>query len=59
MSRNLLIALVLIALTVVVLLLNNSGSVTIDLLFTDIRPPTAMAFLGFTGVGVVIGLILR
>jgi hypothetical protein len=59
MSRKLLMALVLIALTVVVLLLNNSGSITLDLGITDLKLATAMALLSFTSIGVVIGLLLR
>lgn len=59
MSRKLLMALILIALTVVVLLLNNSGSIKLDLGITDLNLATAMALLSFTSVGVVIGLLLR
>ena len=59
MSRNLSVALILIALIVIVLLVNNSGRTSIDFLLFAIRPPTAMALLGFTGIGVIIGLLLR
>ncbi len=59
MSRNLLIALILIAVTVVVLLFNNSGSISIDLMVTTLRGGKAMVLLGFTAIGVIIGLLLR
>ncbi len=59
MSRNLLIALILIALTVLVLLFNNTGNVSVNLLVTSVRATSALVFLGFTAVGVIIGLMLR
>jgi hypothetical protein len=54
-----LIALVLIALTVVVLLLNTGGSLNLDLGVTTLRLATPMALLSFTVVGVVIGILLK
>jgi hypothetical protein len=58
-SKTLIIALVLLMLTVLVLLFNARGSVDINLLFASFSPSKAMAFLGFTSVGVVIGLLLK
>jgi len=60
MSRNILIALILIALVVVVLLINAGDRMTLDLLITEWkRASTSMVLLSFTGVGVIIGVLLR
>lgn len=60
MSKNLLISLILIALTVVVLLLNARGTATVEFGVLDgIKASAAMIYLGFTAVGVVIGVLLR
>lgn len=59
MSRNLMIALILIAVTVIILLFNNSGRVSVDLVVTTVNWAKAMVFLAFTATGVVIGLLLR
>lgn len=60
MSRNVLIALVLIALTVIVLLVNGGETVSLNLLVTQLRRVSAsMVLLAFTGIGVLIGLLLR
>jgi uncharacterized integral membrane protein len=60
MSKNVLTALVLIALTVIVLLFNTKSSVSVELLLFQVRGATAaLVFLGFTAVGVTIGVLLR
>jgi type IV secretory pathway VirB3-like protein len=60
MSRNILIALILIALVVVLLLINAGDRMTLDLLITEWkRASTSMVLLGFTGLGVIIGILLR
>jgi uncharacterized integral membrane protein len=59
MSRNVLTALVLIALTVIVLLFNTKTSVSVDVLFFQVRATAALVFLAFTAVGVMIGVFLR
>lgn len=59
MSRNLMIALILIALTVIVLLFNNSGRLSVDMVVTTVTAAKAMVLLAFTAVGVIIGLLLR
>lgn len=59
MSRNLMIALILIAITVIVLLFNNSGTISVDLVVTSMSAAKAMVLLAFTAVGVIIGLLLR
>lgn len=59
MSKRLLYALILIALSVVVLILNR-GSVDVQIPFATI--PNALksiVFLVFLGVGVVIGVLLK
>ncbi len=59
MSRNLMIALILIAITVIVLLFNNSGRISVDLVVTSVSAAKAMVLLAFTAAGVIIGLLLR
>ena len=59
MSRNLMIALILIAITVIVLLFNNSGKISVDLIVTSVSAAKAMVLLAFTAAGVIIGLLLR
>ena len=58
MSRGKLYALIMIALTVVVLLFNRHG-VKVNLLFTDIHGMAALVYLFFIGLGVTIGLLLK
>jgi len=58
MRRSLLWALLLIGLVILVLLYNQ-GHLTLNLVFTEIRAPRAVVLLGFTAVGVLIGILLR
>ncbi len=58
MSRNVLIALLLIIVSVLVMIFNN-GPVSVDLLFTTVRAYAGLAYLSFTVVGVVIGVLLK
>ena len=58
MNKKIIYALVLIALTVVVLLLNRQG-VDIKLFFTRLSMPASFAYLTFTGIGVIIGVLLK
>ncbi len=59
MSKRLLWALIMIALVVIVLILNAGDRVAIDLGFSQPRMVASVAFFIFTGVGVIIGLLLR
>jgi hypothetical protein len=59
MNKKLLWTLLVIALTVIVLLLNMGGRATIDLYVTELRMRTAFAYLSFTAVGVLIGVLLK
>ena len=60
MNKKLIIALLLFALTVVVLLFSGlKPKVDINLLLTSISVFQSVAFLGFTLVGVVIGILLK
>jgi hypothetical protein len=58
MSRNVLIALLLLALSVVVMIVNHS-TVTVDLLVTTIRPYASLVYLSFMSLGVVVGILLK
>ena len=51
-------ALALIALLVVVLVLNR-GRVEVELIITTIKPLKSLVFLAFSGVGVIIGMLLK
>ena len=59
MSKGRFIALCILALLMVVLIFNTKGDVKIDLLFTDANPIKAIAFLCFTSVGVIVGILLK
>ncbi len=58
MNRNLVIALVLIAL-LVILFIFNRGQVEVDLLVTRYEAMKSVVFLCFVGVGVIIGILLK
>ena len=60
MSKKLLVALILIGLTVLILIANARGSANIHLGFLQMKHVNkALAFLSFTGMGVVIGTLLK
>jgi len=59
MSKNVIIALVLIALSVIVMILSRNHAVAVNLVFKEIRPDASLAYLGFTSLGVVIGVLLK
>lgn len=59
MSPRLLTAILLIIFCVVVLLLNNSGYVDIDLRIFKMEMRTSFAFFTFLGLGGLIGFMLR
>lgn len=58
MSRNVLVALLLMALSVLIMIFNHS-TVALNLLFVDVRPVAALVYLCFMGVGVIIGVLLN
>ena len=58
MNKGLLFALIILALTVVVLLFQK-GSVDVNLLFTRIEGLKSLVFLAFTGIGVAIGVLVK
>jgi len=58
MSKKLLYALIIIALSVIVLIFNR-GHVEIDLLVATITVLKSIAFLIFIGIGVLIGILLK
>lgn len=58
MSRNVLIALLLMALSVLIMIFNHS-TVALNLLFVDVHPVAALVYLCFMGVGVIIGVLLN
>jgi uncharacterized integral membrane protein len=58
MHRNLVIALVLIAL-LIVLFIFNRGQVEVDLLVDEFKFMKSIVFLSFVGIGVIIGILLK
>lgn len=58
MTKKLLVALILIGLTVLVLVFNRD-SVSLNLLVSNISAQKSLVFLGFTAVGVIIGVLLK
>ncbi len=58
MNRRLLAALCLIGVLVVVLVM-NSGRVSVDLIFKTVTGVKSLVFLGFAAAGVVIGVLLK
>ena len=58
MSRNLVIALLLIAL-LIVLFIFNGGKVDVNLLAVKVPMMKSLAFLMFAAIGVVIGVLLK
>lgn len=58
MNKTMVCALVMLVLVVMVLLLNR-GSVGVHVGFAEFSVMKSFAFLGFTAVGVLIGVMLR
>lgn len=58
MNKNAVTALVLIALVVVVLIMTR-GDTSVNLIVTKISASTSFVLLGFTGIGTLIGLLLK
>lgn len=58
MDRNKIFALVLIVLAVIVFIVNRKG-IEVNLLVTTIKSIQSFVFLGFTALGVVIGVLLK
>jgi len=58
MSKNVLIALLLIALAVVVMIF-NTGRESVDLIVTTVRASASLVYLFFLAVGVTIGILLK
>ena len=58
MSRNVLVALLLLALSIVVMIFNHER-VLLSLLVTSVKPFASMVYLSFLSVGVIIGVLLK
>jgi uncharacterized integral membrane protein len=59
MSRNVVIALVVMALLAVLLIFNTSHKVEVNLLIDQFKWMAALVYLAFVAVGVVIGILLK
>ena len=58
MNRNVIIALVLIALSVIVLIFNTQ-KVDLALIFAVYHWTASLVYLGFLALGVIIGILLK
>jgi hypothetical protein len=58
MSKNVLIALILIALATIVLIFSRDR-VTVSLVFTEVRAIASLVYLFFICLGVTIGVLLK
>jgi len=58
MTKNVLIALLLIAFSVVIMIFTK-GDAPVNLVFTVIKPAAALVYLCFTALGVTIGVLLK
>ena len=58
MSKGRVVALLILALLIVVLLCTK-GDVEVNVLFKTIKPISSLAFLSFTGIGVIVGILLK
>lgn len=58
MTKKLLWALILICICVILIVVNRD-SMSLDLVVTQVRMAESFALLGFTAMGVAIGLLLK
>jgi len=58
MKKGLMFALIILAVTVVVLLFQK-GSVDVNLLFGSVDKLKSLVFLAFTAIGVIIGVLVK
>ena len=58
MTKNVLIALLLIAAAVVIMIFTKGNS-PVSLIFTEIKPAASLVYLCFTALGVTIGVLLK
>ena len=58
MSKKMIFALVLMVLAVIIFIVNRDRT-TVDLLVTTVNQAKSFVFLGFTALGVVIGVLLK
>ncbi len=58
MNKKMLYALILMGLTVLVLIFNRQDA-TVDLIFDELDAMSSLIYLGFTTIGVVIGVLLK
>ena len=59
MSKRLILALLLVALSTVALLMNNTDSVSLNLFTYSLSTNLAFALLGAEVMGVIVGLLLK
>ena len=58
MSKKMIVALVLMAIAIIIFIVNRKPA-EVDLLVTTVRSIQSCVYLGFTALGVVIGVLLK
>jgi hypothetical protein len=58
MDKKLMTALIILALSVIVLLFNK-GRVDVNIIFTTLSGMKSLVFLSFISIGVIIGVLLK
>lgn len=59
MNKGLLWAMLILLISVLILIFNKGGNVTVNLLFCDISAMKSIVFLAFISVGVAIGVLIK
>ena len=59
MSKNLLVALFLIAAIIIILILNAGPEMSVSFRLFSIQASKSVMLFSFTGIGVIIGLLLK
>jgi hypothetical protein len=59
MTRNVLIALLLLALATIVMILSRDSEVTLNFVFTSVRAWASLVYLSFITLGVIVGVLLK
>ncbi len=59
MTKKVMWALVLMFAVTIILILNTHGKTTINLIFGDVKAISSIVYLCFTGIGVIIGILLK
>ena len=59
MTKKVMSALILMFVVTVVLILNTHDKITVNLIFGKVKAISSIVYLCFTGIGVIIGILLK